>query len=430
MKKANFLLTFALLSFPPYAAAQEADTRARVRAVRDLAKGGAEAVPKVAAYLIDKDVDVRLEVVKQLGEIGGPRTIDPLITAAKDSDPEVQIRATDGLVNVYLPGYMRSGLSGTLRRAGNSVKGKFTDTNDQIIDSYIEVRPDVIEVLARLVGRNAATLESRANAARAVGILRGKAALPELVEALRSKDDRLMYESLIAIQKIGDPDVAPRITFVLRDLDERVQITALETTGLLRNKAATPEIRDAIDRARTEKVKRAGAGALAMIADPGDHPRFIGFLADRDDAVRAAGGEGLGRLRNPVDRSALDRAFGGERSTNARLAMAFALSMLGSLETAELAPFRYLVNTLNLRTYKNVALAYLIELAREQPVRQALYTILPRATKEEKIGLSMVLGRSGDRDSMQYLQTLSMDSDTDVAAEGLRGLRTLRARLP
>src|ERR1700704_4120667 len=116
--------------------------------------------------------------------------------------PEIQIRATDGMVNVYLPGFIKTGLSGTLSRAGASVRGKFTDTNDQAIDPFVQVRPDVIAALGRLA-RGGASLESRANAARAIGVLRGRAAIPDLVEALRSKDDKLMYESLVALQKIG-----------------------------------------------------------------------------------------------------------------------------------------------------------------------------------------------------------------------------------
>ena len=56
--------------------------------------------------------------------------------------------------------------------------------------------------------------------------------------------------------------------------------------------------------------------------------------------------------------------------------------------------------------------------------------MLARATKDEKIQLSIVLARSGDRDSIPYLETLSKDPDPDVAQEGIRSLRTLRARLP
>ena len=52
---------------------------------------------------------------------------------------------------------------------------------------------------------------ARANAARAIGISRGRAAIPDLVEALHSKDDSVMFEALTAIEKIRDPEAAPRI---------------------------------------------------------------------------------------------------------------------------------------------------------------------------------------------------------------------------
>jgi hypothetical protein len=112
-----------------------------------------------------------------------------------------------------------------------------------------------------------------------------------------------------------------------------------------------------------------------------------------------------------------------------RLAAAFALVALGNVDTGEFAPLRYLVNTLNVRTYQGVALAYVTELARELNVRIAIYPMLTRATKDEKIQLCTVFARSGDKDSLPYLETLSADPDKEVAPEAIRSLRTLRARL-
>jgi HEAT repeat protein len=405
------------------------EARQRARSVRELAKQGDDAIPKLAPYVGDPDLNVRLEAVKALVEIGGPKTLDPLVRAARDNDPEVQIRATDGLVNFYLPGYVKTGLSGTLQRAGNSVRGKFTDTNDQIIDAFVQVRPDVIEALGKLA-RGAVSLEARANAARAVGILRGLAAIPDLVEALHSKDDRLMYESLVALQKIRDPSVAPRIAFLLRDLQEKIQVAALETSGILRSREAAPDVRDALEHARTPKIRQAALSALAMIADPADHATFLRYLPDKDDALRAAAAEGLARLNNPADRTAVDRAFTEERKMSPRLSAAFAMVSLGNLDTGEFGPLRYLVNTLNVRAYRGVAIAFLTEVARDPKVRQTIYPLLTRATKDEKIQLSIMLARSGDRDSVPYLETLSLDPDPEVQQEGIRSLRTLRTRLP
>src|ERR1700683_614090 len=173
----------------------------RPKDVRDAAKAGSSAIPKLAEYLKNPDREVRLEAVKQIGEIGTARSLDPLISATRDSDSEVQIRAADGLVNFYLPGYLKTGFGSSLRRAGTSIKGHFTDTNDQVIDPYITPRADVIAALGALA-RNGATVEARANAARAIGILRGKAAIPDLVQAMHSKDTATIYESLVAVQKI------------------------------------------------------------------------------------------------------------------------------------------------------------------------------------------------------------------------------------
>ncbi len=115
---------------------------------------------------------------------------------------------------------------------------------------------------------------------------------------------------------------------------------------------------------------------------------------------------------------------------NVRLAVVFALVSLGNLDTAELSPLRYLINSLNVKASKDVASAYLIELARDAQVRKTIQALVPTAAKSEKLGLSAVLAVSGDRDSVPVLETLSMDPDSEIAQEGLRDLRTLKARLP
>jgi HEAT repeat protein len=405
------------------------DTKQRAKTVRDLAKQGQDAIPKVAPYVSDPDVSVRIEAVKALVEIGGPKTVDALVKATGDNDAEIQIRAIDGLVNVYLPGYSKTGMSGTIQRAGNSIKAKFGDSNDQVIDAFVQVRPEVVTSVGRLA-RSGASVEARANAARATGILRGQAAIPDLVEALHSKDDAVMYEALVALQKIRDPSAAPRIAFLLGDLDDRIQIATLETTGLLLNREAAPNVRDAMNHARNIKVRRAALEALAMLSDPADRAAFQRDLNDKDESLRASAAEGLGRLKNPADRGVLDKAFVDERKMSARLSDAFGLVALGNLDAGEFSPLRYLVNTLSLRSYRAFASAFLTELAREEKVRQAIYPMLARATKDEKIQMSIILARSGDRDSLPYLETISKDPDGDVAQEGIRSLRTLRARLP
>ncbi|MGO9093693.1 MAG: HEAT repeat domain-containing protein [Bryobacteraceae bacterium] len=427
------LLTSALLlcSSLPLAAQAPADSdpKQRIRAARELARQGSGAIAKLQPMLSDPLAEVRIEAVKAILEIGTGDSLDPLTQATRDSDAEVQIRATDGLVNFYLPGYVRTGLSASLHRIGNVFTAKFTDTNDQAIDPFVEVRPEVVAALGKLAA-GASTVEARANAARACGILRGRSALPDLYQALHSKDSQLIYECLVAIRKIGDPSAAPQIAFLLHDLDEKVQFTVLETTGLLRNRDALPDLRRVLSDPASNRIRRAALTAIAMIPDESSRPDYLRYFADKDDGMRAAAAEGLARLKNPSDLPLVRKAFNEERKMSPRLSQAFALVMLGQSEAGELSPLRYLVNSLNSLAWRGVARAFLIELARDPAIRRTLRNATPSAAKAEKIELADILARSGDKDTLACLEALSRDPDTEVAEAGLNASRILKARLP
>jgi HEAT repeat protein len=400
----------------------------RPKDVREIGKGGPNAIPKLQELLKNPDTEIRLEAVKQIVEIGTQHSLDALIAATRDNDPEIQIRATDGLVNFYLPGYVKRGLSASLQRVGTSLKGHFTDTNDQVIDAYIKVRPDVIDALSKLV-RGASRMDARANAARALGILRGRGAVPELIDALRSKDTDLIYESLNALQKIHDESAATRIGFLLRDPDPKVQVTAIETVGLLQNKASLPDLIDVLNRSKDKKVQRAALTSIAMLPAESSRELYARYMRDKDDRLRAAAAEGYARLGNPADLPMLQRAWDEEKKTEPRLSVAFAMVMLGRTELSEFGPLQYLVNTLNSTAFKGEAFPFLVEAARNPAVRLALYKPLLNGTKDEKIQLAGVMARSGDRATIAELQKLSNDNDPEVAREGLRAMRDLQARL-
>ncbi len=423
-----FLLAFTALAADGLAA--DNDVKQRVKDVKELGKGGSDSIPRVEPFLKDPETAVRLEAVKALIQIGTQRSLDPLIAATRDNDPEIQARAVEGLVNFYVPGYIKNGVTGPFQRAGSAIKSKFSDTNDQVIDAYLQVRPDVIQAIGRVVS-GGASLDARASAARAVGILRGRAAVPDLVQALQSKDSRLIYESLIALQKIRDPSAGPDVRFLLRDLDERVKIAAIDTAGILQDRGAINDLRDILDRSRSAKVKRAALTALALIADPSSHALFKAYLNNKDENLRTAAAEGLGRVRDDADGATIEKAYNAEEKGAPRLADAFALVRYGSTDMTEFGALRYLVNQLNSAGGRDAAIAYLTEASHDKDVRRALYPELQSAsaTKAEKTGLAQVLSVSGDRDTLPYLKTLSQDPDPEVAQAGLRASRNLNARL-
>ena len=121
----------------------------RPKDVREIGKGGSNSLPRLGELLKHPDTAIRVEAVRQITEIGTLASLDLLVQSSRDNDPEVQIRAADGLVNFYLPGYVRTGIAASITRASGSIKAKFTDTNDQVIDSFIKVPPTSLAPAAR-----------------------------------------------------------------------------------------------------------------------------------------------------------------------------------------------------------------------------------------------------------------------------------------
>ena len=125
----------------------------------------------------------------------------------------------------------------------------------------------------------------------------------------------------------------------------------------------------------------------------------------------------------------MENGFNTETKMNPRLSFAFACVSLGKNDIGEFSPLRYLVNTLNSNSYRGVAQPFLVELSRDAGVRKTLYTALPGATRDEKIYLGQVLASTGDQDTVQYLEALTRDPDTNIAQESLKSLKVLKARL-
>ncbi len=400
-----------------------------VKQVRALAKQGPTALPQLGQFLKNPDTQIRTEAVRAIVDIGTPKSADFLIQATHDVDSGIQIRATDGLVNLYLPGYVALSVTAKIQRAGTNVKSRFYDANDQVIDPFVIVRADVVQAIGALI-RGGSSSESCANAARAVGILRGKQALPDLFEGIRSKDSDILYESVIALQKIGDRSAGPKIQYLIRDPKEKVQLAAIETTGLLNNMDALPDLRTVLSTTTKPKVKRGTLEAIAMLPNPQDRGIYTEFLKDKDEAYRALAAEGFGRLRDPADVPMLQKAYEDELKRPVQISLAFALVMDGQTELkAEPTPLRFLIDQLNQVSTRNTAQALLTEAAHDPAIRTQLYTPMEQGTRDEKIQLAKILSQTGDREAEPHIERISRDGDKQVAEEGLRALRNLRARL-
>lgn len=401
----------------------------RILRIRELGKKNAAVLPILAQYLSEPSSDIRLEAVKSIVRIGTDASLEPLMQATRDKNEDVQIRAIDGLVNFYVPGYVaRSGLTGSMTRGARQVKSLFSTRNDQVIDPSITIRPEIAAALTDVL-QHGAGLSARANAALACGILRNKAAVPALVQALHSKDDDTIFESLVALQKIQDLSAGPGVSFVAGDLDERVQTTALETIAVLRSSSSAPEVRSALSRARNNRVRRAALKALAVVGTPADRATFRKYTDDRDVELRSAALEGLGRIREPEDFPTLQQAFDqGEIDWRIHLAAAFAMVKQGKLDTSEFSPLAYILESLGNKGRSDTAVAYLAELLADDKVLTAFSGITREMDKTQKIGFCSALGAVRTPQAIDTLHTLAKDIDPDVVAAASKALRTAQTR--
>jgi HEAT repeat protein len=423
------LLSVALLlSFVCYS--QDSTPKERARGVRDLAKQGASAIPQIIPYLKDESVDVRKEAATAIAELGTIQALDPLQSALADKEADVRIPAVAGITNFYLPGYIDKGWTSSFRRVGRGIKGRFTDTNTQMIEPSLQVRPEIIAAFGKIV-QDDPDLGVRINAARSLGILRGRAATSNLLVALKNKerDTDLIYECLVALQKIRNPESAEGVIFLITDLNERVQIGAIETVGILRHREAQPRLREALDRAKNNRVRRAALGSLGMIPDESNRSLFDSYLTNRDEGLRAAAAEGIGRLGKAEDLPRIEKLYNEEQKKTAQLSLAFAAVMLGKRDLTQFSPLDYLLSSLNNSSWSGVAAPFLEELARNQAVRESLYPNLSQRTAAEKTEMARILALSGDQATVKVLEDLSRDPDAQVGLAATRWLGVLRSRL-
>ncbi|MBI2819670.1 MAG: HEAT repeat domain-containing protein [Acidobacteria bacterium] len=402
---------------------RDPDPKVRERAVRELGELNNPAyVPILGQVVRDPDEKVRMTVVKSLIRMGTEASLPPLCLAVRDGLPEIRYLAIDGIVNFYLPGYVDTGFGGLFRSVGQRFQSLFSDVDTAIADADTKLSPEVLDTLRKTV-TGAPDMDTRVRAARALGILRAREAVPELIEAAFSNQVDLIAEVLRAFQKIQDTAVGPRIIFLLKYPQKSIQQRAATTLGLLRTHEAIPELRTVLENSGDKDVRIAALDALAFMPVPETAPLFQTYLEDREKRMRASAALALGRLQGANYSGLLMQARERERDAGVRLALAFSLVAHGKMEYLD-----ELVSNLSSRVRVGEARPYLIELARQGPVRSALYPKLYSSDSDLRKNLCMVLAASGDSASISYLEVLLRDSNSEVVQEASRAIRILRSR--
>jgi HEAT repeat protein len=230
-------------------------TTEKVMAVQSLGRLGACGIKANTEALEDKDVRIKRETAKVLGETRSEMALYPLAVAVGDEDYSVRIEAVKSL-----------GIIGS-DRAIELLRNTFYDKNRAV----------------------------RLEAANALMQIGSKKAHEILISALGSSDDFVRIGAVGALGRTNSGKVAEALIKAFQEEDKLVQLGAAEALGLMRSEKAVEPFVDAL-KDKDEVVRWIATKTLCEIKSERVSDSFINMLGDESRFVRREAAKGLGTL--------------------------------------------------------------------------------------------------------------------------------------
>ena len=382
----------------------------------------------------DEDAEVREEALLALGKLKDFSALLDIIGALKDSRTNVRNSAVLSLVMLYTEHDIDFI---TNRRAGWNWFNPFLDTSDhEIIEPYILVDPSIINALGE-TARGDGDRDVRISAIRALGVLRGHTATPQLADALNADQD-VRIDVIRTFIKIGDPSAGSYLTVFFRDSNHKVRTQAMVAAGLLRYKPAVepllsvyglgPEKKGTISKV-VGKVKgrftylpprdEAALWALSLIGDDRAEQVFVENMTDNDADRRQYAFEGLARIGDSRYLDQISRLVLTEKNGDVKMAEHWALYRMGSRPNIQ-----NVVRKLD-TDQQQQARTYLLETSSPAD----LYPYIRSSSKEVRQQVIEILGRIGDTETIKELQPVAQTSGAETADLATLAIKRIEWRL-
>ncbi len=332
-------------------------------------------VPKKRVGLV---IEVRSKIAAESAFSAGPlalgaaavpmEVLTALRMAARDDNPRV------GLEALYAFGTLASSPAGAARR---------------------ELQQSSIAELSSMVGARDEAL--RAAAVRVIG---------RVFEAQASNDE-------------ADMSVGDAIITVLNDKNRLIKRAAMDTLGAMRYGRAVDALTQLVEFFGHGELAEAAFDALGRIGHPISVPLFASQLAAKAPGMRATAVEGLARVGDSSQMTAIQAALKGERSDAVIFAGTFAAAMLAD------GPIEGIADALLRPKAHDLAKQYLTEIARVRVDRLGRYAQDP--SPGMRADIADILGLSGDAAALPVVEALAKDQEKLVALSGERAAARLRA---
>jgi HEAT repeat protein len=375
----------------------------------------------VVRNLRNPDGKARLAAVRLLREAKYPEAIVPLAALINDPLDPIQLEAIAAELSFFLvedvPQRRRLGFVEVRSRGAAAAAFELGPLG-------VWPRPAPPElVLALMKALDDENARVRLEAAYAVGtIARAPLAVEAeqlLVKALDHYDPAIRTAAARIAGRLGVRAAADMLMKSVSDSSAEVRYAAMRSLGMLKDGRAV--------NALTEQLKFYGRGegawsaldALARIAHPSSVPLFTARLADRDELMRRAAAEGLGRAGDKSATGALETGAGNDPSATVRAAMQYALQKLGRNYIARLIEFLP-----GRRTALQVQ-EYLVEFG--PAIEQELIPSLQEPDEAMRAAVADVLGEIGGDAALAALQSMK-DRDRGVIDAAARAIERIKLR--
>jgi HEAT repeat protein len=390
-----------------------------------------EAVPDLIPLTKDPEAAVRLEAAKALLRIRDTRALECFIDLTRQPEIEIQKIAIQGIVDIY-----------AIEEGGGFVDGVKTvvdflnplsdDYDPLVVESYVPVSENAVTAISDLLFSEDRGV--REDAAFALGVLRGRSALPVIEDVIeREESNSVKVELIRAVYKIGDSKGGEIIVPLIRDPDKKTHDEAILTAGRLRVQSAVAPLNEFYRAGIEERKKLFGVvpvsgsddlqrkilEALSYIGDASSKDIFEDALEDERTHYRRFGAEGLGRVGDTAYVELLARKRLRVDSKNVQMAMSYALFLLGREEHI----IEMVDNVGDSQVYY-----YLLELAPEKT--SLLYPYVQTEKDSIKIRLLDVIGMTGDSTALPIVQEMTGHENADVISAANLAIRRLQARVP
>jgi hypothetical protein len=233
----------------------------------------------------------------------------------------------------------------------------------------------------------------------------------------------LARQALDSLAKLMDASAGTQLIDLLDSQNKEVRRDAAVTVGILHAQDAVPKLQLMFENNSDKKTREKALQGLAYLGNPVSLPLFNRELWNADKSLRISAAEGMGRAGDTKSIPELKKAENSEKDGDARLAMQFAITALGADDYVNT-----LIQETDTKLHGDSAQTYLVELARNPTFLPKLYPYLGNQNATIQRRLATVLMYSGDSTSIPPLETLSHDSNADVASVAIRALRAVRVR--